>query len=113
MRNVCIVLALAMCSGCVYRLALQQGNIAELEDVDRVEVGMTPSQVRFLLGSPLVDDPFSDDRWDYVFMSRVGRKDPQTRKFLTVYFEDGKVSRIIRDDPPPLEPLEPESDSSS
>lgn len=93
-------------SGCVYRLAIQQGNISELEDVDRVEVGMTPSQVKFLLGTPLIDDPFSSDRWDYVFFSRVGRNAPSTRQFLTVYFEDGKVARIIKQDPPPLEPAE-------
>lgn len=88
-------------SGCVYRLTVQQGNIAEEADIEQVEVGMTPSQVRFLLGTPLVDDPFSDDRWDYVYMLRVGRDEAMTRHFLTVYFEDGKVSRLeTRDEAP-------------
>ncbi|MEL7312263.1 MAG: outer membrane protein assembly factor BamE [Pseudomonadota bacterium] len=103
-RFLCLMVIIGTSSGCVYRLAIQQGNIAKLDDVERVEVGMTPSQVRFLLGSPLVDDPFSSDRWDYVFSSRIGRDPQSTRKFLTVYFEDGKVARIVREDPPPLEP---------
>ncbi|MEL7024740.1 MAG: outer membrane protein assembly factor BamE [Pseudomonadota bacterium] len=107
-RLLCLIVLIGSCSACVYRLAIQQGNIAKLDDVERVEVGMTPSQVRFLLGSPLVDDPFSSDRWDYVFSSRIGRDAQTTRRFLTVYFEDGKVARIVREDPPPLEPDTPE-----
>lgn len=96
-----LLATLCATSGCVYRLAIQQGNIAESEDVEQVKVGMTPSQVRFLLGTPLVDDPFSTDRWDYVFYRRIGREAPETRRFLTVYFEDGKVSRLEKRDAPP------------
>ncbi len=95
-----IVLALSA-SGCVYRLAIQQGNIADSADVEQVTAGMTPSQVRFLLGSPLVDDPFNNDRWDYVYYVRIGRQEPETRQFLTVYFEDGKVARLERRDDAP------------
>lgn len=100
-----LILAFALLagSGCVYRLAVQQGNIAKSEDIEQVKVGMTPSQVKFLLGTPLVDDPFSSDRWDYIFYSRVGRKSPTTRHFLTVYFEEGKVARLEKHDKPPGE----------
>ncbi|MEL7298045.1 MAG: outer membrane protein assembly factor BamE [Pseudomonadota bacterium] len=105
------LLTTLLLSGCVYRLAIQQGNIAELEDVEQVKVGMTPSQVRFLLGTPLVDDPFNDNRWDYVFQSRVGRNKPVTRQFMTVYFEDGKVSRIETPDLPPKEGDQSSDDS--
>lgn len=99
-------------SACVYRLSLQQGNIAELEDVEQVKIGMTPSQVKFLLGSPLIDDPFNDDRWDYVYQTTIGHNKPTTRQFLTVYFEDGKVARLERKDPPPKEPDAPTSASA-
>lgn len=95
-----IVLALSA-GGCVYRLAIQQGNIADSADVEQVTAGMTPSQVRFLLGSPLVDDPFNNDRWDYVYYVRIGRQEPETRQFLTVYFEDGKVACLERRDDAP------------
>lgn len=92
-----------MClEGCVYRLAIQQGNIAETDDVAQVKVGMTPSQVRFLLGTPLIDDPFNADRWDYVYHQRIGRKTPKTQAFLTVHFKDGVVTKIDKRDDPPL-----------
>ena len=54
----------ALASGCVYRAAISQGNLIEQEDLDQVEIGMTKSQVRFLLGTAMIDDPFSHDRWD-------------------------------------------------
>ncbi|MEM7610146.1 MAG: outer membrane protein assembly factor BamE [Pseudomonadota bacterium] len=106
-RPAILLLLAALCivalQGCVYRLAIQQGNIAESADVDQVKIGMTPSQVRFLLGSPLVDDPFNDDRWDYIYHTRIGRNEPTTQLFLTVYFEDGKVARLEKRDDAPLE----------
>ena len=50
----------ALTSGCVYQAALSQGNLLDQEDIDQVEVGMTRNQVRFLLGTPMIDDPFHD-----------------------------------------------------
>ena len=100
--RILILLALAITSSaCVYRLAIQQGNIANTEDVEQVKVGMTPSQVRFLLGTPLVDDPFNNDRWDYIYYVKIGREEATTQRFLTVYFEDGKVARLERRDEAP------------
>src|SRR5882757_9427089 len=51
-------------SGCVYRVPIQQGNLLETKDIDQVAVGMTQAQVRYVLGTPMVVDPFSKDRWD-------------------------------------------------
>lgn len=96
-----VVLGCALMAACVYRLDIQQGNLADAEAVGQVEVGMTPSQVKFLLGTPLVDDPFNEDRWDYIYYSRSGRDAMQVRHFMTVYFADGVVSRIeTRDEAP-------------
>ena len=70
---VCSILFFALAaSGCVYRMDIQQGNLLDREQVDQVEVGMTRSQVRFLLGTPMVIDSFNADRWDYVYSLRRG-----------------------------------------
>ena len=45
---------------------IQQGNLLKLETLDRVEVGMTKSQIKYLLGGPLVGTPFEKNRWDYI-----------------------------------------------
>jgi outer membrane protein assembly factor BamE len=82
--------------GCVYRIDIQQGNFLEPKDIDRVTVGMTRIQVRALLGTPMVADPFEGWRWDYVYYLKRGRwKEPQQRHFI-VFFEDEKVIRVDR-----------------
>ena len=59
---------------------------------------MTRSQVRFLLGTPLVDDPFHRNRWDYVYYIRVGRQDATFTRWVTIHF-DGETVREIVEDP--------------
>lgn len=81
-----------------YRMNVQQGNYLEAKDVDQVEVGMTQSQVRFLIGTPMVADPFNSARWDYVFFFKVGRSREEISSRLTIWFEDGRVTRIDRED---------------
>ena len=91
------LVSLAATSGCVYRQAIAQGNLVEQEDLDQVEVGMTRSQVRFLLGTPMIDDPFHKDRWDYVYFLKIGRKDATFKRWVSVIFEDDLVSEIRED----------------
>jgi outer membrane protein assembly factor BamE len=88
-----LLLALVL-AGCVYRMDVQQGNLLDAEQVDQVEVGMTRSQVRFLLGTPMVIDSFDADRWDYVYSLRRGRTGDVIRRHLVVWFEGDKVSRV-------------------
>ena len=88
---------LALASGCVYRAAISQGNLVEQEDLDQLEIGMTKSQVRFLLGTPMIDDPFSRDRWDYVYYLRIQRQTAVSKRWVTVFFADEAVSEIRKD----------------
>lgn len=81
-------------SGCVYRMDVQQGNLLDGEQVDQVEVGMTRSQVRFLLGTPMVIDSFNADRWDYVYSLRRGHSRKVTKRHLVVWFEGDNVARV-------------------
>jgi outer membrane protein assembly factor BamE len=73
---------------------VQQGNLLDAEQVDQVEVGMTRSQVRFLLGTPMVIDSFDADRWDYVYSFRRGHSREVTRRHLVVWFDGDKVVRL-------------------
>jgi outer membrane protein assembly factor BamE len=92
--------AALLLAACVYRMDVQQGNLLDAEQVDQVEVGMTRSQVRFLLGTPMVIDSFNADRWDYVYSLRRGHEREVTRRHLVVWFEGDKVARI--EEPLPL-----------
>ena len=89
-----ILLLALITTGCVYELDVQQGNKLEPEDVANVEVGMTRSQVRFLLGTPVVANSFHPDRWDYMYYYRPGRADTAERRWLIVWFDGDLVSEI-------------------
>jgi outer membrane protein assembly factor BamE len=100
LRTICLSLmlvgALVSASGCVYRLTILQGNFLEAKDLDRVTEGMTRVQVRALLGTPMVADPFQSSRWDYVYYYKLGHLKKSGQSQFTVYFEDDKVVRIER-----------------
>lgn len=83
--------------GCVYQASLSQGNLLDQEDIDQVEVGMTRGQVRFLLGTPMIDDPFHENRWDYVYFLRIGRQDASFKRWISVFFDGDKVSEVLKD----------------
>ena len=84
----------AIASGCVYRPAVSQGNLIKQEDLDQVEIAMTKNQVRFLLGSPMIHDPFARNRWDYVYFLKIGRNDASQKRWVSVFFVDEVVSEI-------------------
>jgi outer membrane protein assembly factor BamE len=99
-RKILLALLLAplvLTAGCVYRATISQGNLIEQEDLDQVEIGMTRNQVRFLLGTPMIDDPFHSQRWDYVYFLKVGRKDATFKRWVSVFFENDLVSEIRKD----------------
>lgn len=92
-------LALASCFSTPlspHKIDIQQGNYVDQEMVAKLKQGMTRPQVRFVLGTPLVADPFHANRWDYVFRMQKKGEAAENRK-ITVVFEDDKLARIDGD----------------
>jgi len=89
------LLALLLQSCILYVPDVEQGNIITKEMIDKVKIGQSQQQVRFLLGSPLVQDAFHQDRWDYVYTLKKGRSDKVDRKRLTIIFNNGVVAKVI------------------
>jgi outer membrane protein assembly factor BamE len=92
--------------GCVYRMAIQQGNFLEERAITQLQVGMTRSQVRYLLGTPMVPDAFDRDRWDYLYYLKKGRVRKPDQRHLIVYFQEDKVSKFDNIDARPMPPAE-------
>ncbi|HEX4856570.1 MAG TPA: outer membrane protein assembly factor BamE [Limnobacter sp.] len=75
-----------------YRFDIQQGNFITQQDVSKLQVGMSKEQVRFILGTPLLNDAFHGNRWDYVY--RLSKADGQvTQARYTVIFENERLAR--------------------
>jgi len=94
-------------SGCVYRMAVQQGNYLDARQVVQVKEGMTRAQIRFLLGTPMLPDAFNRDRWDYLYTLNIGDGSAVTRQRLTIFFVDDKLSRIENAGAPTEMPADP------
>lgn len=107
-----LLLAMTSCSSLkfpgVYRISVQQGNIVDQEMVDQLEVGMTRRQVRFVMGSPLIEDTFNPDRWDYYYSLRTGDGRVFTRH-LKLLFEGDTLASFdgdLESETPSLSPEE-------
>lgn len=104
-----LALGLAACGstnwGFPYKATIQQGNWITSEQVARLEVGMTRDQVRYVLGSPTLQDAFHADRWDYPFYNQPGYGTDELRKF-TVWFDQDRLARWEGDRQPDRQPFE-------
>ncbi len=80
----------------VYKIDIQQGNIITQEMIDQLRPGMTKRQVIFVMGTPLVRDPFHQDRWDYVYSYQPGGGIRGQEK-VTMYFENDQLTHFTGD----------------
>lgn len=98
-------------SGCAYRADLAQGNFVEQENINKLHYGMSAEQVRFILGTPMLVDPFDNSRWYYVHYFREGWDDPQIKN-LIVLFSGATLIDISGDFEKPASFNEPSTDVS-
>lgn len=89
-----------------HKIEIRQGNLISQEMRERLKPDMTRMQVRALLGTPLVSDPFHANRWDYVYRLEQGGKLVENQR-LTLYFEGDRLARIDDGEMPPLSAAAP------
>jgi len=103
MRHYIILFALlcASCSSALpslkpYRMDIQQGNVVTSKMMMQLRPGMTKSQVRFIMGTPLVQDSFHSNRWDYFYQMRQQGKIIEQRRVI-LEFENEALARVRGD----------------
>ena len=74
----------------IFQVVISQGNLVDQEMLDKLEIGMSESQVKFVMGTPLISDTFYPNRWDY-FTSVTQGTTTYTNQKVTLYFEDNKL----------------------
>ena len=80
--------------GCVYVADVQQGNVIDKKELDQLKTGMTKKQVKFLLGAPIIQDPFHQDRWDYAYTLREGNNDFIEKRRMALLFKGNTLIKI-------------------
>ncbi len=96
---------IAACSALTpYKLPIQQGNIVSAEAVAKLKSGMSKNQAAQALGTPLLNDLFHANRWDYVhYLSKRGNM--SEKNHVALIFEDEKLARLVGEGVPALEPM--------
>ena len=79
---------------CVYRQDIPQGNFYKPEDIAKLREGMTREQVAFVMGTPMIRDPFHPNRWDYVLYVDSLEEARHRQQRVTIHFDGETVARI-------------------
>lgn len=95
-KIILLSLMLASCSGWLtpYKMDIRQGNLVTPEMREKLKIGMTKPQVRYVLGTPTINDPYHGNRWDYVYRLERGGKVVESQS-MTLYFEGENLARIV------------------
>ena len=96
-----LALLLSACS--THKIDVQQGNVITQELVAQLHEGMEKKQVQRLLGTPMIEDPFHKERWDYVYRFVVGSSGEIQSGHLSLLFEEDKLSAFTVHQAPPKE----------
>lgn len=101
MRFLLLALLAATLCGCnlIYKLPTRQGNVIEQKELDKVQLGMTREQVRFVLGTPIAAHSLQPDRWDYLGYYKSPRGEVFNRT-VSLYFEGDRLARMVGAEPP-------------
>ncbi len=98
MKSIIILSIVLVIGGCstfrfpgVHRITIQQGNVISQTMIDKLKPGMTRSQVRFVLGNPVIDDPLDQQSWEYVYTLQVGGG-KIVRRVLILHFIEERLS---------------------
>ena len=79
-----------------YKIDVQQGNVVTSKMLLQLRPGMTKSQVRFIMGTPLIQDSFHGNRWDYVYQMREAGKITEQRRVILDF--DNELLKAVRGD---------------
>ena len=103
MRSIFLAAALVMLTACgnigfpgVYRIDIEQGNIVTQDMIDQLKPGMNKRQVRFIMGTPLLEDSFNLARWDYPYLLRNGTEVIREAT-VTMHFDGDSLQNVTGD----------------
>lgn len=94
-----VILCTSVLGACIrpYQPDIQQGNIINNSDLREIHYGMSKQEVLFILGTPMVIDPFNEQRWDYFYSRRNQQRKQTDQRVITVIFDGDKLVEMKGD----------------
>lgn len=90
----------------VYKIDIDQGNVIDQEMINQLRPNMTKRQVIYVLGSPLLTDPFFPNRWDYIYSVQPGGED-RLQDRISLFFSGDNLIHVEGNMTPDLNPPPP------
>ena len=88
-----LIFLISACSSfSFYKVPITQGNIFEDKDIEKLQVGQSMDQVKFILGSPMIRDPFHSNRWDYLNLITIGDEKIIEKKLVVIFDNENLLS---------------------
>lgn len=98
-KLISLVLIGMLLSGCslfrTHKMDVEQGNIIKESDVEKLHVGMSESQVKDVMGNPVLVNIFTPNRLDYIYTFRAGYGRPIEKRVICV-FQNGRLKEVVR-----------------
>lgn len=88
------ILAFSLSNCATYKMDVQQGNALTNEVVAQLTRGMSKDEVASLLGTPLLQDNFRRDRWDYIYFAQKGTSENPNKQGITLLFQDERLIEV-------------------
>jgi len=80
----------------LHKIDIQQGNVIDQKMLNKLTPGMNKKQVKFIMGTPVLIDPFHSERWEYIYSFQEGGQ-VREQRHITLHFENGKLAYISGD----------------
>lgn len=80
----------------IHKIDVQQGNVVTQEMLAQLQRGMDKKKVTFVMGTPIIQDTFNSNRWDYIYTFRPGGGTTERRR-VTLVFVDEKLDHVEGD----------------
>ena len=80
----------------LHKIDIQQGNVIDQEMLNQLKPGMDKKQVKFIMGTPVLIDPFHNERWEYIYSFQEGGT-VREQRHITLHFENDKLAYISGD----------------
>ncbi len=77
----------------IHKIDVQQGNVINQEMISQLQPGMDKKKVQFVMGTPIIQDTFNPERWDYIYTFKPGGEGTE-RRVITLVFADDKLDHI-------------------
>ena len=80
----------------LHKIDIQQGHVVDQEMLDQLKPGMDKKQVKFIMGTPVLIDPFHNERCEYIYSFQEGGT-VREQRHITLHFENDKLAYISGD----------------